>query len=48
MIRLVIYLVIFCVGLWAGAEYERVAAIDRCLNAGGAVDARGICSGATP
>lgn len=43
MIRLVIYLLVFAAGLWVGAKYERVTAIDRCLNAGGSADARGFC-----
>lgn len=47
MIRLVIYTVIFGLGLYAGVEYERVTGMERCLNAGGSVDPRGICLGAT-
>jgi len=43
MIRLVIYIVIFAAGLWAGQEYERVTAIERCLNSGGSADPRGFC-----
>lgn len=43
MIRLVIYAGIFAAGIWAGAEYERVAAVERCLNAGGSADPRGFC-----
>ncbi|MCA8882954.1 MAG: hypothetical protein KDA50_04295 [Rhodobacteraceae bacterium] len=46
MIRLVIYAVIFCLGLYAGVEYERVTGMERCLNAGGSVDPTGICIGA--
>ncbi|MCA8879495.1 MAG: hypothetical protein KDA73_05925 [Rhodobacteraceae bacterium] len=45
MIRLIIYAVIFLAGLWAGAEYERVTAVERCLNAGGSADPRGFCIG---
>lgn len=30
---------------WAGGEVQRAAMIDRCLDAGGAVDARGVCRG---
>lgn len=47
MIRLVIYLVLFCTGLWAGAKYERSSYIDTCLDAGGSVDPRGFCQGAS-
>ena len=43
MIRLMIYLILFCAGLWAGAEYQRVSSIDDCLNAGGSADPRGFC-----
>ena len=32
-------------GLWLGAEYERVTAVERCLNAGGSADPRGFCLG---
>ena len=46
MIRLVVYAVIFCAGMWVGAEYERVTGIDACLDAGGAADPRGFCIGA--
>ena len=45
MIRLLIWVAIFGCGLWAGSEYERSAHIDRCLDAGGAIDARGLCLG---
>ncbi len=48
MIRLVIYAVIFATGLWAGAQYEEVRAQERCLNAGGAFDARGFCLAPQP
>jgi len=43
MIRLVIYGVIFAGGLWAGARYEQVTSVERCLNAGGSADPRGFC-----
>jgi hypothetical protein len=33
------------VAFWAGSEVQRSALIDRCLDAGGAVDARGLCLG---
>ncbi|WP_193139620.1 hypothetical protein [Meridianimarinicoccus sp. MJW13] len=46
MIRLIIYVVMFGAGLYAGSEYERVTAMERCLNAGGSVDPRGFCMGA--
>ncbi|WP_168201294.1 hypothetical protein [Qingshengfaniella alkalisoli] len=46
MIRLVIWAMLFCGGLWAGAEYERIKQVDRCLDYGGSYDARGFCSGA--
>ena len=45
MIRLILYASFFAAGLWLGAEYERVAAVERCLNAGGAADPRGFCLG---
>ncbi|QIE42747.1 hypothetical protein [Meridianimarinicoccus aquatilis] len=45
MIRLVIYVLMFSGGLWAGSEYERVTAVERCLNAGGSADPRGFCIG---
>ncbi|WP_238547940.1 hypothetical protein [Meridianimarinicoccus roseus] len=43
MIRLVIYIAVFAGGLWAGAEYQRVTAVEDCLNAGGSADPRGFC-----
>jgi hypothetical protein len=30
---------------WGGAEVQRALMVDRCLDAGGAVDARGLCRG---
>ena len=48
MIRLVIYAVIFAVGLWAGARYEKVTSVERCLNAGGSADPRGFCVAPPP
>ncbi|MFV0245020.1 MAG: hypothetical protein ACK5IB_08380 [Qingshengfaniella sp.] len=45
MIRLILWVAIFCAGLWAGAKYERVNAIDACLNAGGQIGADGVCRG---
>jgi hypothetical protein len=33
------------VAFWAGSEVQRSALVDRCLDAGGAVDARGLCRG---
>jgi hypothetical protein len=33
------------VAFWAGSEVQRSAMVDRCLDAGGAVDARGLCRG---
>ncbi|MCV6597613.1 MAG: hypothetical protein OIF40_11090 [Mangrovicoccus sp.] len=45
MIRLMIWGVIFAAGLWAGNEYAQTTQIDRCLNAGGAIDANGLCLG---
>lgn len=45
MIRLILYIIIFCAGLYAGTEYEKVTAMERCLNAGGSVDPRGFCKG---
>ncbi|WP_168183948.1 hypothetical protein [Pseudoruegeria sp. SK021] len=46
MIRLVIYLVLFTTGLWAGAKYERAIYSDACHAAGGSVDPRHFCTGA--
>lgn len=48
MARLVIYLVLFGTGLWAGAKYERMSRIDACLAAGGSADPRGFCTGPRP
>ena len=45
MFRLIIWTALFGAGLWAGAEYERMSAVDRCLDAGGSYDARGLCRG---
>ena len=45
MIRLILYICCFGAGLWLGAEYERVTAVERCLNAGGSADPRGFCLG---
>ncbi len=30
---------------WGGAEVQRALMVDRCVDAGGAVDARGLCRG---
>ncbi|MEX5727464.1 hypothetical protein Ga0609869_000817 [Rhodovulum iodosum] len=35
-------------GGWAGMKLERALHEDRCLDAGGRIDARGLCSGQTP
>lgn len=32
-------------GGWLGMKAERFLQVDRCLDAGGMVDARGICTG---
>jgi len=45
MIRLAIWAAIFAAGLWAGVQYERVTAVERCLNAGGSADPHGFCVG---
>ncbi len=45
MIRLLAYAVIFCAGMWVGAKYEEVSAMDSCLDAGGKVNPAGFCEG---
>lgn len=45
MVRIIIWGTLFVIGAWAGAEYERTVQIDRCLDAGGAIDGRGLCLG---
>lgn len=45
VIRLFLYFCFLAAGLWLGAQYERVTAVERCLNAGGSADPRGFCLG---
>lgn len=47
MLRLFVILFLFG-GVWLGMKLERSIQADRCLDAGGQVDARGLCIGATP
>jgi hypothetical protein len=35
-------------GVWLGVKAERFLMEDRCLDAGGTIDDRGICYGARP
>jgi len=45
MLRLFAILFLFG-GVWLGMTLERTILSDRCLDAGGEVDARGLCIGA--
>jgi hypothetical protein len=36
---------VLILGAWLGMKAERFLQVDRCLDAGGAVDTRGICTG---
>lgn len=46
MIRLIIYATLLAVGGYAGAEYTRYEIMTACLDAGGSVDAQGVCHAA--
>jgi hypothetical protein len=48
MFRLLIYGTLFGAGLWAGTEVQRFQMVNACLDAGGSIDARGFCDGASP
>ena len=47
MLRL-LAIALLAAGFWAGMKAERFLMEDRCLDAGGHVDARSFCQGATP
>ena len=45
MVRRMIFLMICGVAFWGGTEVQRALMVQRCIDAGGAVDSRSVCRG---
>ena len=45
ILRRMVTLILCGAAFWGGTEVQRALMVDRCLDAGGTVDTRGLCKG---